>query len=217
MSTFKSWTREKLKDRFGLKRIYDHPNLIEWLDSDIEINAFELQNLEFWRKKMLRYIDYWNEEEVKLKFIGNMLTLVDYETDEISCFAERYIGGVVDGEELNGIPDLIVATGKQEVKAPFFFLHEYKKELDNDTPDPAAQCLSAMLLAYELNLNVPKMAQKPVFGTYIIGRNWFFMVLNSDRTYCISDVFVATHQDDLIKIYKMMKVNSKKIKEIWGE
>ncbi|TAH31191.1 MAG: hypothetical protein EAZ06_00810, partial [Cytophagales bacterium] len=63
----------------------------------------------------------------------------------------------------------------------------------------------------------PKMAQKPVFGTYIIGRNWFFMVLNSDRTYCISLSFDATHQEDLIKIYKMMKVNSKKIKEIWGE
>ncbi|TAE75270.1 MAG: hypothetical protein EAZ85_02800 [Bacteroidetes bacterium] len=217
MSTFKSWTREKLKKRFGLKRVYDHPNLVEWLNSEVEINRFEAESLEFWREGMLKYIDYWNEEEVKLKFIGNIVTLVRYDTDEISCFAERYIGGVVDGEELNGFPDLIIATGKQEIDAPFFFLHEYKKELDNDSPDPAAQCLSAMLLAYELNLNVPKMAQKPVFGAYIIGRSWFFMVLNPDKTYCISDVFSATHTDDLLKIYKMMKVNCIKIKEIWEE
>lgn len=217
MSTFKSWTREKLKDRFGLKRIYDHPNLVEWLNSEVEITSFELESLSFWREGMLKYIDYWNEEEVKLKFIGNIVTLVRYETDDISIFAERYISGIVDGEELNGIPDLIIAVGKQEIKTPLFFLHEYKKELDNDSPDPAGQCLAAMLLAYELNLNTPQMAQKPVFGGYIIGRNWFFMVLNPNRTYCISLSFDATHQDDLEKIYKIMKSNHNKIKEIWGE
>ncbi|TAE68513.1 MAG: hypothetical protein EAZ85_14075 [Bacteroidetes bacterium] len=217
MATFKSWTREKLKDRFGLTRVYDHPNLVNWISSEVEITTFELENLQFWRKGMLKYIDYWNEEEVKLKFIGNLITLVGYDNNDISCFAERYISGMVDGEELSGTPDLIIAVGKQEVKAPLFFLHEYKKELDNDTPDPAAQCLSAMLLAYQLNLNIPKMAEKSIFGAYVVGRNWFFMVLNNDKSYSISDAFVSTHEDDLLKIYMIMKATKIMIKNIWGE
>ncbi len=217
MSTFKNWTRDKLKKRFGLKRIYNQPELIEWLESNVEINAFEAESLHFWREKMARYVDYWNEEEVKLKFIGNIITLVGYDNDEISCFADRYIGGIIDGETMNGEPDLIIATGKQEIEAPFFFLHEYKKELDNNTPDPAGQCLAAMFLAYQLNLNIPQMAKKSIFGAYIVGRNWFFMLLNEDKTYCISDAFVATNKEDLTKIFKIMKACNNKIKEIWNE
>jgi hypothetical protein len=215
MSTFKSWTREKLYERFGLKRVYDSPILWEWLNTETPIEDRIKVNLMEMRQRMIRYVDYWNEEEVKLKFIGNIISSIDYDTDEISAFSERAISGIVDGEELNGEPDLIVARGKQEVKTPFFFLHEYKKELDNNSPDPAGQCLAAMLLAYEQNLNTPKMAQKPIMGAYIVGRNWFFMTLQG-REYCISDAYVSTHEDDLLSIYRIMKASKERIEVIWN-
>lgn len=217
MSTFRDWTREKLKERFGLKRVHNHATLLEWFEkaTPIEVDAYEEETLRRWREQMLLYVDYWSEDELKMKFIGNIITLVNYDTEELSAFANRALEGTVDGEYLSGNPDFMVARGKQEVKSPFFCLHEYKKELDNNSPDPAGQCLAAMLVAQHKNLDTPQMVGRPLYGSYVIGRNWFFIILDGNE-YSISDAFVSTHQDDLIKVLKMLKVCKKIIFEIWG-
>jgi hypothetical protein len=129
-----------------------------------------------------------------------LISLVDFDTENLSAFAERELSGAVDGEELNGFPDLMLARGKQEVHNPFFFLHEYKKELDNHTPDPTGQLLSAMLLAYEKNKNVQEIAEQP----YVVGTQWFFVVFK-DREYGISDSYSSTHEDELLHILRIMK------------
>lgn len=216
MSSFKNWNRDQLSERFGLERTYDHPILLEWLNCVAEIDAFETETLMRIRKTMLRYVDYWNEDEVKLKFIGHIITLANYDSNKISAFANRYFEGMVDGETLSGRPDFIVAKGKQEMKSPFFFLHEYKKELDNDSEDPAGQLLVAMLLAYEYNLQVPELSQKPVYGAYVVGRQWFFVILQG-REYSISDSYSSTHEDELLEIFRIMKASREKIRKIWGE
>lgn len=221
MSSFKNWNRDKLNERFGLKRIYDHPILLEWLQAKAEIETIESSILLRLNKKMRKYIDYWNEEEVKLKFIGHIITLADYDTENLSAFANRYFEGIVDGETLSGTPDFMVARGKQEIKSPFFFLHEYKKEAPyppqgETMEDPAGQLLAAMLLAYEHNLQVPELSKKPVYGAYVIGRQWFFVILQG-REYSISDSYSSTHEDELLDIFRIMKANREKIREIWGE
>ncbi len=216
MSNFKQWTRDKLWDKFGLEQTFDHPVLQDWLAMQAEIDDFERQTLSRLQQNLLRYVDYWNEEEVKIKFIGNLLTLVNFDGKRISAFADREFGGVVDEVELTGKPDFIVARGKQEMKSPFFFLHEYKKELDNDSPDPAGQLLAAMLVAYTHNLEVEQLKEKPVYGAYVVGRSWYFVVLKA-REYCISLAHDATHKDQLIEILRILKANRQMIREIWGE
>lgn len=218
MSSFKNWTRDKLKERFGIKRQSNHPILLEWLikSKDIVLNELELSNLKRLREQLLLFVDFWNEEELKFKFIGNIVSLANYDTEDISGFADRYISAIVDGDELSGNPDFLVATGKQEVKTPFFCLHEYKKEINNDSPDPAGQCLATMLAAQTLNINEPKMAGKPIYGAYIIGRNWFFLILEG-KHYSISDAFVSTHEDDLMQILQVLKYCKQIIVDIWGE
>jgi len=216
MSNFKQWTRDKLRERFGLKKIKNHQVLIEWLESKIELTDFEISYLQFLQNNLKEYVDYWNEEEVKLKFIGNLISLLNFDTESLSAFAERELSGEVDGEELSGFPDMMVARGKQEVHNPFFFLHEYKKELDNNSPDPAGQLLAAMLLAYEKNKNVPQMLNQAIYGTYVVGRNWFFVVLK-EKEYGISLAYDATHDEELLDILQVMKVARQKIRDIWGE
>lgn len=221
MSSFKNWNRDKLNERFGLKRRYDHVILTEWLKSYAEIDAFEMERLMRIRKTLLRYVDYWNEDELKLKFIGHIITLADYDTENLSAFANRYFEGVVDGEILSGTPDFMVARGKQEMKLPFFFLHEYKKEAPYPPQgeieeDPAGQLLAAMLLAYEHNLQVPELSKKPIYGAYVVGRQWFFVILQG-REYSISDSYSSTHEDELLDIFRIMKASREKIREIWGE
>jgi hypothetical protein len=218
MSSFKNWTRDKLKERFGIKRQINHPTLLDWLkqSTSMPIDDFEHTTLDRLREQLLLFVDYWNEVELKFKFIGNVVSLAKYDTEDISGFADRYISAVIDGEELSGNPDFLVATGKQEVDTPFFCLHEYKKEIDNNSPDPAGQCLAAMLVAQVLNMKDSKMAGKPIYGTYIIGRNWFFLILE-DKYYSISDAFVSTHADNLIQILQILKYCKQKILDILGE
>jgi hypothetical protein len=216
MSNFKNWTRDKLKERFGLERTIKHPILQEWLANIQLITDFEKQSLLFGLEAMLLYVDYWNEEEVKLKFIGNLISLTQYDTKNLSAFADRDFSGIVDGEEISGKPDFMVARGKQEMKAPFFFVHEYKKELNNDTQDPAGQLLSAMLVAYEQNLSILELKEKPIYGAYVIGRHWYFVILQA-KEYAISAAYDSTQETDLLDIFRILKSNRQKIREIWGE
>jgi hypothetical protein len=219
MSNFKSWTRDALKDRFGLERTIKHPVLQEWLGREAGeaiINDFEKQSLLFSLQAMLLYVDYWNEEEVKLKFIGNLILLTQYDTRNLSAFADRSLEGTVDGEFMQGNPDFMVARGKQVVKSPFFFIHEYKKEIDNNSQDPAGQLLAAMLVAYEQNLVIPELKEKPLYGAYVVGRYWYFVILQG-REYAISLSYDSTHEDQLFDIFRILKANRQKIREIWGE
>jgi len=57
------------------------------------------------------------------------------------------------------------------------------------------------LVAQELNKN-----QHPIYGCYILGRDWFFMVLQG-RQYAISEVYAATKEDifDIFRILKGLK------------
>ncbi len=215
-STFKIWTRDALKDRFGLEQTFDHPILLEWLAAHAEIDAFEKETLHRVQQALLRYVDYWNEEEVKLKFIGHLISLTQYDTKNLSAFAERDFSGVVDGEEISGKPDFMVAKGKQTIKAPIFFVHEYKKEVNNDTQDPAGQLLATMLVAYEQNLSIAELKEKPLYGAYVIGRHWYFTVLQA-KQYSISDSYTATNENDLLDIFRILKANRQLIREIWGE
>lgn len=216
MSNFREWNREKLREKFGLKRVYESKELTEWLSTPIPLESEDKNTLLRFHSKLIKFVDFWNEEELKIKFIAHVIALIDFDTETLSAFAERELSGTVDGEFLSGKPDIMVARGKQEVKTPFFFLHEYKKELDNNTPDPAGQCLVAMFLAYEKNKEVPQMKEKPIYGVYIIGRNWFFVVLK-DKEYAISLAYDATHENKLFDILRILKAQQKQIKEIWGE
>jgi len=79
-------------------------------------------------------------------------------------------------------------------------LHEYKKEKGVDN-DPLGQLLIAMMTAQALNKE-----DKPIYGAYVFGRNWFFLTL-IDKKYCISNEYVATRTDifDILKVMKNLK------------
>ena len=107
----------------------------------------------------------------------------------------------IDGKTVSGEVDLMVAGGAFEPKAPYFCLHEYKKEKGVDN-DPLGQLLIAMMTAQAINKE-----ELPVYGAYIFGRNWFFLTL-IDKQYCISNEYVATRSDifDILKIMKKLKI-----------
>ncbi len=76
-------------------------------------------------------------------------------------------------------------------------MHQYKRSVDNEG-NPDAQAMAAMLVAREQNNNL-----KPIYGLYIVGLIWNFMVLHGQQ-YCISRNYDSSNED-IYDIFRLMK------------
>jgi hypothetical protein len=205
MRSFKDWTLAELDRTFQLD-IIDYSTLLEtWLTKQVELSDFEQQMLRALQKILHIHVHDWNETELAYNFIGPMMVFANFNTKKFNFFAERAFNGSVDGIEMGGRPDGMIASGFREPEQPYFCFQEYKKEKDPEG-DPAAQVLAAMLVAQELNQHC-----LPVYGCYVKGEIWHFMTLQ-ERTYCISDGYVAT-RDDLFTIFSILKTLKQLITE----
>ncbi len=76
-------------------------------------------------------------------------------------------------------------------------MHEYKQENRRDN-DPRGQLLISMIAAQQKNKN-----ELPIFGTYLSGRMWFFVMLQHDK-YIVSKAFDAS-DDEIGRVVKILK------------
>jgi hypothetical protein len=196
-ATFKDWDLDQLDKAFGLKQIWEC-NLLElWENNSSEINEIEKVILLNLQKPLKWGGRAWNEVELENKFISPLIMLTNIDDGTIGYFLERPLSGIVGDYELSGIVDGMIATGLRNPHIPYFCLHEYKRSIENQgTPD--AQVLAAMLVAREQNQN-----KLPIYGLFVVGLDWYFMVLK-DNEYCISRTFIADN-DDIFTIFKMIK------------
>jgi len=193
---FREWTTQALMETFGLQQILTCKKLEQWLGMTAKIDKQTQELLEELRKNAIINVPYWNEDELKFNLIYPVIRMAEIKSKTYNIFLERTISATFDkGYRLSGKPDLIVASGIFEPKNPYFFFHEYKKE-KGSADDPIGQLLSAMMVGQKLNDN-----QKPVYGAYVVGRNWFFVVLEG-KNYCISNNFSVTQRDELEGIYR---------------
>jgi len=136
-----------------------------------------------------------------MQAISHILYIVDYASDEYTIFSKRPLKAILEDVELYGRVDFMLATGRQKPIQPFFFIHEYKQERKGDS-DPKGQLLAELLTA-----QVNNEYKFPMYGCYVVGRNWFFMVLDGKK-YSVSNAFNASDQD----IYQIIAI-LRKIKE----
>jgi len=187
-----------LEKTFALKQVRANPILEDWLNRQADISDFEHDALVVFREHLLVNVYDWNETELAYRFIGPVIALVNYTTEKFNFFAERLVEGTVEGIEIGGRPDGIIASGFREPEKPYFCFQEYKKNKDPEG-DPAAQALAAMLLAQEINEH-----RHPIYGCYVMGRQWCFMMLNG-KDYAVSEPYIAT-RDDVFDIFRILKV-----------
>jgi hypothetical protein len=205
MKPFERWEREELELTFGLQEVPKHAALTHWLAADELIMPEEAQKLELFRAELCKEISYWNEEELKIFFINDVIRLVNFKKDGIyKTFAERTLSATVTDihqkkVDLRGRVEMVVSTGKQKPRQPFFFIHEYKPLRSNANNDPEGQLLVAMLATYELNQ--PKY---PMYGLYVQGKYWHFMILEG-KNYSISRSYDATDEATLLQIVRILK------------
>ncbi len=196
-AAFKDWDLTKLDKAFGLKQVWDSPKLQEWQNIRLEIDDFETRNILKLQPPLIRGGRAWNEVELENKFISPLILNANIEDNDIGYFLERHLKGTVGDYELSGIVDGIIATGFRDPNVPFFCLHEYKRSVENQgTPD--GQVLAAMLVAREENNN-----KKTIYGLYVVGLIWNFIVLEGNE-YCISKNYDAS-DEHIFDIFRMLK------------
>jgi hypothetical protein len=204
--SFKYWDEQALRQQFGLKLVKDHKTLRDWLNTTISIDVENKKVLKELQAELINSVDYWSEEDLKMYFLSPFLREVKLISDEYRMFFERDLKATINGIELKGVADMLVATGFQRPEKPYFFIHEFKPEFKRDL-DPKGQLLAEMLAAQAINQN-----SQTIYGCYIIGRNWYFVILKGVE-YSVSDTYVST-QEDIYQIFSILKQVKFYIEEI---
>lgn len=198
------YSEADLVDLFGLKKLSNHhktPLMAEWTQAETTLNAFETYQFERKLNKAQDSIEWWHEEDLKMKFISFILDLAYLEEDSenyISYF-EKTIAATVENNFLKVKTDFMIAKGVMDKpKKPYFHFQEYKK-LKDPTGDPVAQLLEAFLIAQALNQN-----NKPIYGCTVTGKLWDFFIMEG-KTYCVSKSYDCTEREELMKIIAMLR------------
>ncbi len=203
--SFDSWEYEEVEDTFGIQFTRNLPTLTNWLAARHPMNATVQSELDYLREQLLDSVDAWNEDELKYFFISPLVSHVKYNSKLYKSFTQRSISTTFSALnlEVGGRVEFMLARGEQRPKSPFFFIHEYKQERRRNN-DPKGQLLISMVTAREKN-----KTDFPDFGCYVIGRLWFFVVLEGTQ-YSESLAYDATKPEDLAQIYSAL-VEIKKI------
>ena len=191
---------------FNIEILIDSPTLTEWLDVKNTLSESDTIIIEKLYNQAKLEANHWNEEELKMRLVSIMFLLSEMDVPKkVKVFYERPVKGLVNNIEISVLADCLIASPMafNTPQTPYFFLQEYKKGR-GETKDPEAQMLAAMLIAQEKNQD-----GKPLFGSYIIGTDWYFTTL-SDRNYTTSREYDVRNHDDIIAIVAILR----KLKEL---
>jgi hypothetical protein len=189
-------------DRFDIDKVFDCKILNNWLESSTDVlKPFQVEMLEEARQHLVLKWNEWNEEELKINFIGIVLFAAQLDEPKlISTYFERRLVGKVQDKPISVKVDCMLATPMKSgrPKSPYFFLQEYKRSKGDDH-DPEGQMLAAMILSQDLNAD-----NKPLYGSWVQGVNWRFTVLNGTE-YCVSRTYDASDILELPQIVFILK------------
>lgn len=209
LKSFRYWKTQEIEDTFGISEVKNSQVLAKWLNTKCEITAAEKRRLEQLRVRLEERVTYWNEATLSFYFISPLIDLVDFNSDRYAGFLESKLELIYGDQVIQGNVDFLVATGKQIPKAPFFALHEYKPEVGVVT-DPQGQLLIAMLAADTKNRE--RGLDLPLYGTYIIGRLFFFVYFYKNQ-YARSRAYDAT-QEDIRDVFFILKEVKRYVEEV---
>ena len=199
----KSWKEGEVIKTFKLNRIisYQTPLMQEWLAVTLpDFNSNELYAIDRILAKAQKSISGWNEEDLKVRFIGPILEWGQLlEDDSAVAYFDKTISETVEGVKLVVKSDFMLAKGILDVfETPYFHFQEYKP-YKNPNGDSMAQLLEAFLIAQAKNKN-----GKPLYGVDIMGRHWSFVIMEG-KDYCISETFDAINRKDLMTIIAILR------------
>jgi hypothetical protein len=200
---FRQATLGLLEKLFDVEQVESLNSLTDWMNIQTPITPFERQLIDYYQDTMRFNLQSWNEQELALNFIGPFIGILKFKSKKYNLFSERPLEATlkdVNGEDvfLTGRPDGMIASGFRNPETPYFSVHEHKPEAES-SGDPAGQVLAAMLVGQAKNHD----KTMPMYGCYIIGQNWYFILLEQKK-YAIATPLAATG-NDILDIFRIMK------------
>lgn len=199
----REYTEAEFIDVFKLTRIVEYKTALmqEWLTvTEPVFDIFEQRTFDTTINQAIKNIFGWSEEDLKMKFISDILPLGHLvDNGRFYTYFEKIVSGQIDNIKLRVKTDFMVAAGVVDVpRNPYFHFQEYKPS-KNPTGDSMAQLLEAMLIGQQQNNN-----GKPIYGAEIVGKNWTFVTLEG-RSYCLSNTYDSTKHADLKTIIAILR------------
>ncbi len=190
-----------LEEIVNLKIVDKNPKFDDWFKTPYKIKASETVFLKNLIQKHKNRMAFYMEEDLKAKYIIPILNRVDFMVAPVSDWYDGTLSGMVNGVEIKGFADFMVATGIDQAKKPYFFIQEFKPSVPDRNPE--VQLLAELLIAVEKNkTNIMR-------GGYIIGRNWSFVILEkigeNQFEYAVSKQFDSLDLPDLKEIYVILQ------------
>lgn len=206
MKPFERWLTQDVETTFGVKKVKNHPAMLAWMAAEPHLTQTEMERVEPLRLRLEEKVDFWNEDELKLFFLAELVNFIDFNRSEVySTFSQRVVSATLKDVANQDVPlrgrvEWMVATGKQIPGQPFFFLHEYKPQLKTTPADPLGQLLIAMLTTQLLN----ESKERLMYGAFVLGRLWFFVLLDK-KNYAVSKSFDLTDSTDFQKVIAILQ------------
>jgi hypothetical protein len=186
----------------NLEKVRNSQKFVSWFDADYTVSDPDTNFLEQLIDEHYLILPSYSEEDLKMKFLAPILNKVKFTAKKINDFYHASLKAEVNGVELKGFADYMVAKGIQEPEKPYFFIQEFKPtEFDKNVED---QLFAALLAGIAINESTI------LRGAYIIGQNWRFVIMEKDTndnySAYISKQFDSLELDDLKQIYKNLQI-----------
>ncbi len=211
--TFSHWTIDEIVRIFGVNVAYEGMDIRPLLLPELSPTETEVQEISFLRSRLVDNITLWNEDELEFFFLSPFINMVNFYEKPIKPFKERPLKAQLDEWTLSGEVDWVLSHGFGSPVAPFFCLKEFKKARsplyppiwgDKGGNDPEGQLAAAMLVAEVLNdLKYPQL-NRPIYGAYLLGREWTFVQMYK-RQMLQAIPLLLTDESSLQKILMVMK------------
>ncbi len=198
---FSDATYEKLQEIVDINQIDKPAKFQEWFSYKYKINKDEEDYLQELISRNKLSLERYNEQTLVTKFIAPLLYKVNFNTDKFRDWYQYKVSAKINGWELSGSPDYIVATGLKSPGIPYFFIHEFKPL--KSLTIPSEQLVAELLTAMHLNNTTE------IKGCYVINKHWEFVILeklkNGNYQYYTSNSYDGLNIDDLKKIYTYLQ------------
>ncbi|OQX98888.1 MAG: hypothetical protein B6I24_04115 [Bacteroidetes bacterium 4572_128] len=188
------------KKILGIEMVRDRSIFAELFDYSYKISKTSIDFFEKLIETHKYNISKYSEFELMLNFISPFLNEVHFFGENFRHWYQANLSGIINGYELSGKADFMLASGLEEAKNPYFFMSKFKKSKTNSNPD--FHVLTEMAVAIEINkTNI-------MYGSYNIGKFWNFLILkkeNKKYKYYESESFNSMKLEELKQIFIAMK------------
>ena len=88
---FEEWLRQEVKTEFGLNRVFEADYPHAFIADLPTLTPEEHQQAEALRKKLAFFADSWNQDDLKMNFIGQFLQIIDFQELKYRVFYNVFL------------------------------------------------------------------------------------------------------------------------------